>query len=107
MKELYRFSKENQEYGGRLMEYFKNAEWKLITDKNGEFHTANKGGWSGTAIHDVAIVFDKNPYVLVIMSNTGESNYSYLFKKTSDLVGKMHEEYWKYKVEACNGIPQY
>lgn len=71
MKELYRFYKENEEYGGRLIEHFKKATWKLITDKNGEYNTANKGGWSGTAIHDVAIVFDENPYILVVLSNLG------------------------------------
>ena len=107
MKELYRFYKENDVYGSKLMEYFKDAEWKLVTNKNGEFNTASKGGWSGTAIHDATIVFDKNPYILVIMSHTGESDYNYLFKNTSEIVGKLHEEYWKYKVEICSNITQY
>lgn len=107
MKEMYRFSKENDTYGKRLLKYFKEAEWKLITNKDGTFNTANKGGWSGTAIHDVAIVFEKNPYLLIIMSNTGESNYQYLFQTTSKLVGQMHEEYWKYKVQKCGSINLY
>lgn len=107
MKELYQFYLNNDSYGNTLMEYFKNAEWKLITNQAGEFQTANKGGWSGVAIHDVAIIFDKNPYILVIMSNTGESNYTYLFQKTSQLVGKLHEEYWKYKEKICSEIKQY
>lgn len=107
MKEMYRFSKENNTYGKRLLQYFKGAEWKLITNKDGTFNTANKGGWSGTAIHDVAIVFEKNPYLLIIMSNTGESDYQYLFQTTSKLVGQMHEEYWKYKVQKCTSINLY
>lgn len=107
MKELYRFSQENKEYGTKLMQYFKNAEWKLISDKNGNFYTANKGGWLNNYFHDSAIVFDKNPYVLVVMSNTGGNDYNYLFKNTSEIVGKLHEEYWKYKVESCNNISQY
>lgn len=107
MKELYKFSRENEEYGSKLMDNFKKAEWKLITDKNGEFNTANKGGWSGSAIHDVAIVFDNNPYILVIMSNLGEANYNYLFSETSKIVGNMHYEYWKYKMNKCNNISQY
>ena len=89
------------------MNYFKNAEWKMITDKNGNFNTANKGGWSGTAFHDVAIVFAENPYILVIMSNAGESNYSKLFQDTSKLVGELHEAYWKYKEVTCQNIKQY
>ena len=107
MRELYRFSQENKEYGSKLLEYFKNAEWKLLTNKNGEFNTANKGGWSGDAIHDVAIVFEENPYILVVMSNLGERSYANLFKKTSELVGSLHEEYWKYKKELCGNINLY
>ncbi len=107
MKELYRFYQKNHEYGKRLIEYFKGATWKLIVDKNGEFNTANKGGWSGKAIHDVAIVFDKNPYLLVIMSNKGEGGYEYLFSETSGLAGELHEAYWKYKSELCQTITQY
>ena len=35
MEELYKFYIENDEYGNKLMEYFKNAEWKQkITDCN-------------------------------------------------------------------------
>ena len=107
MKELYRFSKNDNTYGTKLMEYFKGADWKLITDKDGKYNTASKGGWAGTAIHDATIVFDENPYILVVMSNTGEANYPYLFNNTSKLVGALHEEYWKYKVETCKTIPQY
>lgn len=107
MNELYRFYQEDKTYGTTLMGYFKNATWKLITDKNGEFNTASKGGWSGKAIHDVSIVFDKNPYLLIIMSNTGESDYPYLFQNTSKLAGELHELYWKYKEHECNQIKQY
>lgn len=107
MKELYRFSNENKEYGSKLLDYFKKAEWKLITDKDGKFNTADKGGWSGKAIHDAAIVFDENPYILIIMSNTGEGGYMPLFQETSKMVGSMHEEYWKYKEKTCGSIKLY
>lgn len=107
MEELYRFSKENKEYGNKLLDYFKNAEWKLITDKDGNFNTANKGGWSNQAIHDVAIVFEENPYILIVMSNKGEGGYSSLFKQTSEKVGMLHDEYWKYKSNVCGKIALY
>lgn len=107
MQELYRFFKENKDYGVPLMEKFKNAEWKMISNQHGEWNTANKGGWSGTAIHDAAIVFEKNPYILIIMSNTGESNYLTLFQTTNRLVGELHERYWQHKEESCQTIKQY
>lgn len=109
MSELYNFYIENEEYGTKLMNYFKNADWKQITDKNGNYNTANKGGWADSAFHDIAIVFDKNPYILAIYSNTGNNygDYRYLFDTTSKLVGNLHMEYWKQKMNNCNNIEQY
>ena len=107
MEELYRFYLNNDKYSYILMDLFKNSGWKMISNKNGEYKTASKGGWSEESFHDAAIVFEKNPYILVIMSKTGESNYNYLFQTTSKLVGQIHDEYWQYKEETCNKIKQY
>lgn len=107
MKELYDFYLKDDDYGRLLMEYFKNAEWKQISNKEGILNTANKGGWSEKTFHDVAIVLEENPYILVILSNTGESDYHYLFQTTSNLVGNLHDEYWRYKMEECSKITQY
>ena len=107
MQELYDFYISNDEYGNKLFEYFTNAEWKQITDKDGKYNTANKGGWSKETFHDVAIVFDENPYILVILSTTGNSDYNYLFKTTSKLVGDLHTNYWKYKLDECSKIKVY
>lgn len=107
MKELYQFSRENEEYGTKLLEHFKKAKFKLITDKNGEYNTANKGGWSNESIHDIAIVFDQNPYILAVLTNMGNSNYMQFFNETSKKIGKLHEEYWKYKLDKCSNIKLY
>ena len=107
MNELYNFYLNNDTYGKELMDYFKGATWKLITGKNKEFDIANKGGWSGSAIHDVAIVFDRNPYILIIMSNTGNSDYMTLFNKTSKIISELHQLYWIQKERECSSIKQY
>ena len=107
MRELYNFYLNDEIYGKALMEHFKKANWKLISDKDNIYNTANKGGWSGTTIHDVAIVFDENPYILVILSKLGEQEYYYLFNNTSKKVGILHEKYWKYKVDYCSNIKLY
>ena len=107
MQELYDFYLENDTYGEVLMKLFKNAGWKLISNKDGVYNTANKGGWSYKTFHDAAIVFEENPYILVIFSNSGESDYDYLFKTTSKLVGEIHEKYWEQKINQCNSIKQY
>lgn len=107
MQELYDFYLTNDKYGEELMELFKSAGWKQISNKDGKYNTANKGGWSDKAFHDAAIIFEKNPYILTIFSNTGETDYNYLFKNTSKLVGELHEKYWKQKTAKCSNINQY
>lgn len=107
MRELYQFYLNDDVYGEQLMNYFKEAEWKMITNMEGEFNTANKGGWSNQTFHDVAIVFEENPYILVVMSEAGEANYLTLFQEVSRMVGKLHDTYWKYKEDTCGQIHQY
>ena len=107
MKELYKFSLEDEQYGSKLLEHFKKAKFKLVGNRNLEYNTANKSGWSGSVIHDVAIVFDENPYILAVFSNLGESSYNYLFSESSKLIGNLHHDYWKYKEELCSNIKLY
>lgn len=107
MSELYRFYAKDSEYGEALMNNFIKAYPTFLSGK-GNVPVANKSGWSGTAIHDVAIVFADNPYIVVALSNLGETDYyaSY-FYKANDLAYRLHEEYWKYKMNTCNSIKQY
>ena len=107
MEELYRFYLEDEIYGQELMNNFLNAKTMFIKGKN-DYKVAIKSGWSGTAIHDVSIVFADNPYIVVALSNLGETDYymSY-FNKVNDLAYKLHTEYWKYKMDMCNDITQY
>ena len=107
MSELYRFYLENDTYGAELMNNFLNAKPKFISGQN-NYQVANKSGWSGTVIHDVSIVFANNPYIVVALSNLGDTDYymSY-FNKVNDLASKLHSEYWKYKMDKCSEISQY
>ena len=107
MSELYNFYVSNKEYGEPLMNNFLNSYPKFIKG-NGNYGIASKSGWSGTALHDVAIVFADNPYIVVALSNLGTTGYyeSY-FNRVSELSAKLHTEYWKYKMSTCNEIKQY
>jgi len=107
MQELYRFYVNDKEYGEALMNNFLNARPKFITGKN-NYLVANKSGWSGSAIHDVSIIFADNPYIVVALSNLGDTDYyaSY-FWKVNDMAYRLHTEYWKYKMDMCGNISQY
>ena len=106
MSELYRFYTENDEYGNQLMNNFMNAVPKFVKGKNG-YAVANKSGWTGSAIHDVSIIFADNPYIVVALSNTGNGNYTSYFNKANDLAYNLHTEYWKFKISLCDNIKQY
>ena len=107
MEELYNFYLTNEEFGGAIMENFKNASPKFIKGKN-DYPVANKSGWGNTSIHDVSIIFAENPYIVVALSTLGKTEiYEDYFKNANDLAYELHTEYWKYKTESCNNIKQY
>ena len=101
MKELYDYYNTDTELSNELMNYLKKVQFKPLSDKNGKKNSANKSVWSGTAFHDAAIVFDDNPYILVVLSNIGYNEISYLFNMTSKVIGELHEEYWNLKYSKC------
>lgn len=107
MEELYRFYSENDTYGQELMNNFMNATPKFIKGKN-NYKVANKSGWGASSIHDISIIFADNPYILVALSNLGQTDYymSY-FNTVNDLTYRLHTAYWKYKMDLCNNINQY
>lgn len=104
MKELYDYFNTDTVLSNELMQYFTNVDFKPLSNKDGQYNTTNKSGWSRTAFHDAAIVFDDNSYILVVLSNTGISDYTYLFNLTSKVVGQLHEEYWQLKYSTCQEI---
>lgn len=107
MEELYNFYLTNEEYGGAIMENFKNASPKFIKGKN-DYPVANKSGWGNTSIHDVSIIFAENPYIVVALSTLGKTDiYKAYFEKVNNLAYELHTEYWKYKTESCSNIKQY
>ena len=107
MEELYKFYLTNEEYGTEVMNNFLKSYPKFITGKN-NYSIASKDGWAGSAIHDISIIFADNPYIVVALSNLGNTEYyqSY-FNKANDLAYKLHIEYWKYKMNLCQNIKQY
>lgn len=103
MLELYNYYTKETELSKELTSYFKNVTFKPITDKDGNALTMNKPGWTGSVFHDVAIVLDDNSYILVALTNEGQS-YQYIMNQTSNLVAQLHEKYWKFKYNECNKI---
>ena len=106
MTELYRFYNEDKEYGEAVMNNFIKSHPKFLSNSGG-YKMASKPGWAGSSIHDIAIVFADNPYIVVALSNLGGQAYKPYFNKVSELAYELHTEYWKYKMELCGDIKQY
>jgi hypothetical protein len=102
MKELYDFSTEN-EYGKELMGYFKEAKTNFVTGNKGD-EIAHKYGWGQSSLHDMAIIFDENPYILTVFTNRGQTSYASFFKDVSSKVNDIHKEYNDLKNNYCNSI---
>lgn len=104
MEELYNYYLTNTSNSNELINYFKSA-WKVISAPNG-ITIANKSGWSDNSLHDAAIVFDDNPYVLVILSSRGYTEYTSYFNQISNLVYDFHHAYWEEKINRCTNISE-
>ena len=63
-------------------------------------------GWSDNSLHDAAIVFDDNPYVLVILSSRGYTEYTSYFNKISIFVFVFHHAYRDEKINRCTNISE-
>lgn len=107
MEELYNFYINSDEYGKEVMNNFLKSYPKFISSSE-KYDIASKSGWSGSSLHDAAIVFADNPYIVIALSNTGASdNYQEYFDKVSELSSKLHNEYWRYKIDNCENIKKY
>lgn len=100
MEELYNYYINQNKYSEELLEYFKSS-WKIITVPYNNITIANKTGWSGYSLHDTALILDENPYILVILTNRGYTDYQDLFNTISDLIYNFHKAYWEEKINIC------
>ena len=99
MKYLYDFSLEDNEYAKELINFFTEALYNFIP-KDG-LVMAHKSGWANTSIHDMSIKFDENPYILIILSKRGETEFQSLFDFTSKKIAEIHNIFWNENVDYC------
>ena len=100
MEELYNYYINENTYNEELLSYF-DKSWKIISTPNNDIRIASKSGWSNSSLHDVALIFDKNPYTLTILTNRGYIEYQSFFNKISTLIYTFHQEYWNEKTNVC------
>lgn len=101
MRELYMFLDEHPELKDEILDYYFRSATRLIKLNDPNIGIAHKSGWTSAAIHDMAIVYSKQPYVLSINSLMGYDNFTTFFSKASNLINDFHELYWDKKSDYC------
>jgi len=101
MKELYKFTKEHPEISDQLLNLYFNSVCRLININDKNIKIAHKSGWNSATIHDMAIVYSSEPYVISINSLMGYKDYTTFFNKASILINEFHEIYWDEKANYC------
>ena len=98
MKKIYEFFENDTYYAPSMKKtMMESIHTVMIGSGVSPKKIAHKYGWDDGAYHDMAIVYDKHPYVLVIMSDmdSGGSNVNSYIQKVASLVDKMHENFYK------------
>ena len=98
LKRLYTFIKENEELGKELTGWLINDDEQYMV--NSEL-AAHKYGYYAHWFHDIAIVYENNPYTLSIFTNHGATNYSAVIKNISERILKLHNKFYDHRQETC------
>lgn len=96
MKYLYKFSKENKEYGAGLLKVFKQAKFRYVyAPILSDIEIAHKSGFTLESANDLSIIFTKNPYIITIFSKkNGLSSDRTFFVNITKKINAYHEYYW-------------
>lgn len=86
LKKLYAISKENDE----LKSYFINDYGNYLKINSND--VMHKYGYYGQYYHDVGIVLDNEPYIVVILTNHGNDNKKEIINNLSNLMYKYHKK---------------
>ena len=101
MKELYNIF-ENTQNGKELKNFFLEADQNGLELEN--IKAAHKYGEYSSYYHDYGIVYDKNPYIVAILTLEGKKNFVDIVKDINKHIYKVHQTYYKNKNSICHTI---
>jgi len=98
MKAIYEFIESDAAYAPLMRDAMKSSiHTVMIGSGVSPKKIAHKYGWDTDAYHDMAIVYDKHPYVLVFMSDMdgGGKEVNAYIQKVVGLIDDLHENFYK------------
>jgi hypothetical protein len=99
MMELNKYLTNNKELGTELKTYFDNDYDNFLDLDN--LNVIHKYGYYGSYFHDIGIAYDTNPYIIVVLTNYGTSNFNKIVNNISKKVNELHEYYYEEKRNDC------
>ena len=88
-QKLWSFINNNQK-GQELKKLFIN-DYSRFIDFDDNVETMHKYGYAAGCFHDVGIIFDENPYIVIILTKEANNNYSKIINDLSKKVYELHK----------------
>ncbi len=98
MKAIYQFIESDAAYAPLMRDALKSSIHTVMIGYGvSPKKIAHKYGWDTEAYHDMAIVYDKHPYVLVVMSDmdSGGNKVNEYLQKVVALLDDLHENFYR------------
>lgn len=96
LKATYTFTESNQTYATLMGDAMKSSVHTVVIGNGvSPKEIAHMSGWSEKGYHDMAIVYDTHPYVLVVMTDmtTGGEEVNAYLQKVVALIDDLHETF--------------
>ena len=101
LKELYKFIVDNNDYSEELKNYFLNSSSNYIDLSDIGVSALTKYGYYSNYFHNIGIMLDDEPYILVILSNGKNSNHEKMMKDISLRIYELHSLYKSIQESYC------
>ena len=101
MKKLNDLIHNTGDFGIELESYFLSAEQNSLELSEFDIKAAHKYGEYEYVYHDIGIVYDKNPYVIAVLTHEGRKDYDAIIKDVNKRVYDLHNEYYKNRESYC------
>lgn len=104
MKKLNLLINSTGDYGKELESYFLGAAQNSLELTDYNIKAAHKYGEYEYVYHDIGIVYDKNPYVIAVLTHEGKKDYEHIIKDVNLKIYELHNLFYKNREKYCKDL---
>jgi len=101
LKELYEFINNSGELGLELKQFLVDSEQNDLKIDN--IDVATKYGEYDYTYHNIGIVYDEHPYILIVLTEEGRREYEEIVNEISNTINDLHHLYYTNRESVCRG----